>query len=74
MIHSSLIDPSRLGNTRIILLFKVSILIEEPMASSISILRILSNFQALVVKENGIDVRAPTGHESIILPIDSSFK
>ena len=70
-IHSSLISSLTIGRTLITSLFLVSNLIFEQTASETSIDSVLFSSQDLVVKENGFEVKAPTGHKSIIFPDNS---
>lgn len=67
-------DSFNKGRTRSILLPTISNLREEPKESKISILSTPVNSQERTLKAKGIEVKAPTGQISIILPESSSLK
>lgn len=68
-----MIDSSKIGIMRIILLLATPTLMLDANESKMSILSKLLNSQGLAEKAYGIEVSAPTGHKSIILA-DSSSK
>lgn len=71
VIQSSFKVSIKMGNIRITKLLATSIRIEAAIASSTSILSIDFNSQGRAVNVYGMEVNAPTGHKSIILPLNS---